>query len=245
METDKSTEINHPAAAGSQQDSSTRSVERIQWWQRWAMLPVVLLLKLWGRSLRITIEDETIHEISAADEAIIGVLWHNRLFFAREALRRYRPGHTLSPLISTSRDGAWLTALFTAMGMTPIRGSSSWRGIQATRELVRASRNNIDIGITPDGPRGPRYECKRGVAVISYMIKRPIYLLGFECRHAFRLRSWDQFMIPYPFTKVKFRIERLTDTLPNSGKPRDVDALSQLITERLRAINQDVDLSED
>lgn len=241
METDNSASSKNRAEADGTADTRPRKIERIRWWHRCALLPAVLLLKIWGRTLRFRLEDTMSAEMAAEDTAILGILWHNRLFFAREAFRRYRPGHTLAPLVSASKDGAWLDAFFSAMGMHPIRGSSSWRGSQAIREIVRASRNGRDIGITPDGPRGPRYECKKGAAAVGCLIKRPIYVLGFECRRAFRLPSWDAFMIPYPFAKVIFRVERLDDPLRTSDRRHDTDTLALKISSRLLAINRDLD----
>lgn len=241
METDDNDDKKPDASRNGATNKPAKKVERIRWWHRCALLPAVLLLKLWGRTLRFRADPEVTAEIAAEDGPILGILWHNRLFFASEAFRCYRPGRALAPLVSASKDGAWLDAFFSAMGMHPVRGSSSWRGTQAIREIVKASRNGFDIGITPDGPRGPRYECKMGAAAVGTIIKRPIYLFGFECRHVYRLNSWDAFMIPLPFAKVNVRIERLVESQQNPDNRHDTEALSLHISTRLRAINRDVD----
>ena len=87
-------------------------------------------------------------------------------WLAAEIVRRYRQGRTPYALVSASQDGAWLTAFFSLVGLRTVRGSSSRFGREAANELVEIMRAGRDIGITPDGPRGPRYEIKPGAIIV-------------------------------------------------------------------------------
>ena len=78
------------------------------------------------------------------------------------------------------------------------------------RELIRVVRKGNDVGITPDGSRGPIYKAKSGAVVLSRITKSPICLLSFEYSAHWTLNSWDRFVIPFPFSRVKVRTKILS-----------------------------------
>ncbi|MDX1952744.1 MAG: lysophospholipid acyltransferase family protein [Verrucomicrobiota bacterium] len=129
-------------------------------------------------------------------------LWHNRLAMAprgADYVRSKRGGEQIYALISASKDGGWLAALVEMFGLKPIRGSSSRRGRQALLELTGVIRSGHSVAITPDGPRGPRYEIQDGVVALAQLTGKPIVPIAFNIRGKFELSSWDRFQIPYPF----------------------------------------------
>lgn len=196
--------------------------------------PLALLMKVWGRTLRFDETPEDRRNYMKNDEPVAIVLWHNRLFLAAEIVRRYRAGRVPYALVSASTDGAWLTAFFSLAGLRTVRGSSSRLGREAATALVDVLRSGHDIGITPDGPRGPCYEVKPGTVIVSRRTKTPMVLVGAEFSSAWRLRSWDRFYIPKPFSRVRMRAELLT-----VEQLRDREAGTALLRERLLAINPD------
>lgn len=214
--------------------TSPADVNEIVGWRRVALWPLAILLKLWGRSLRFDETPQDRANYMKRDEPIAIVLWHNRLFLAAEIVRRYRGGRVPYCLVSASQDGAWLTAFFALAGMRTVRGSSSRLGREAASALVDVLRAGNDIGITPDGPRGPCYEVKPGTVIVSRRTRTPMVLIGAEFTSAWRLRSWDRFFIPKPFSRVRMVAELLTP-----DQLADREAGTALLRERLRAINPD------
>jgi lysophospholipid acyltransferase (LPLAT)-like uncharacterized protein len=164
------------------------------------------------------------------------VLWHNRLFLAAEIVRRFRQGRPAYALVSASQDGAWLTAFFSLAGLRTVRGSSSRLGREAASALVETLRAGHDVGITPDGPRGPCYELKPGGVIVARRTHAPVLLVGGEFASAWRLSSWDRFYVPKPFSRVRMRCEVL---LPEHLADRDEGL--RLMRERLLALNPDPD----
>ncbi len=210
------------------------AVHHISCWHRAVLWPFGLLLKLWGRSLRFETTPEDLRAYTKNDEPVAIVLWHNRLFLAAEIVRRYRQGRPAYALVSASKDGAWLTAFFSLAGMRTVRGSSSRLGREAATALVDVLRAGYDVGITPDGPRGPCYEVKPGGIIVARRTKAPLLLIGAEFASAWQLRSWDRFFIPRPFSRVRMRCEVIT-----SEQLADRDAATAAIQARLRALNPD------
>jgi lysophospholipid acyltransferase (LPLAT)-like uncharacterized protein len=133
-------------------------------------------------------------------EGLIGVFWHSRLVLPVFAYT----GKGFHVLISSHGDGEIIGTVMKKFGHNLVRGSSSKGGKEALLEMVRLARANCDIGITPDGPRGPAEVVKPGVATLASLTKRPVIPFAYSCSRAKRLSSWDRFMFPYPFSRAVF-----------------------------------------
>jgi lysophospholipid acyltransferase (LPLAT)-like uncharacterized protein len=203
-------------------------------WRRALLWPAGLLLRLWGRSLRFKVTPEDWDRYTKRDEPVAIILWHNRLFLAAEIVRRFRTGRPAYALVSASQDGAWLTAFFQLAGLRTVRGSSSRLGREAATALVDTLRAGHDVGITPDGPRGPCYEFKPGAIIVARRTRAPLLLVGAEFTSAWRLRSWDRFCLPRPFSRVRMRCE----IIPAAALADRDEAIAQ-VRERLVALNPD------
>ncbi len=169
-----------------------------------------------------------------ADEPAAFVIWHNRLFISSEYVRRYRTRRRLYVLVSASKDGAWSAAFQRMIGLVPVRGSSNNHGREAGKTLIEVLRAGHDIGLTPDGPRGPLYEVKPGVLIMTRRTHSPMVLLGVEFTRAWRLKSWDRFCIPLPFSRVIMRCTILPSKNPDGTKPSAAE-----VGAAMRAINPD------
>jgi lysophospholipid acyltransferase (LPLAT)-like uncharacterized protein len=203
-------------------------------WKRLALQPAVLLFKAWGRSLRFEIAEEDRKNLETVGEPLAFVLWHNRLFITAEIVRRYRHGRPIFALVSASRDGAWLDAFFNAAGLRTVRGSSSRLGREAAAALVSVLKEGHDVGITPDGPRGPVYQIKPGALIVSRRTRTTIMLFSAEFQSAWRLRTWDGFYVPWPWSRVRLHCLRVP-----ASELEESDAAALALTARLTAISAD------
>jgi lysophospholipid acyltransferase (LPLAT)-like uncharacterized protein len=223
---------NSPSSASASPDPAP--VHKISGWRRAVLWPFGMLMRLWGMSLRFDASPADLQAYTKTDQPIAMVLWHNRLFLAAEIVRRYRGGRPAYALVSASQDGAWLTAFFSLAGVRTVRGSSSRLGREAATALVDTVRAGHDIGLTPDGPRGPCYEMKPGGVIVARRTRAPILLIGGEFESAWRLRSWDRLYLPKPFSRVRMRGEIV---LPDQLADRD--AATVMLRERLLTMNPD------
>lgn len=165
--------------------------------------PLVALLRVWGRTLRIDTTGADLPMIVPRDEPVIFVLWHNRLFVVPEIYRRHFPSKRINALISASKDGAWLAAFFELAGLGTVRGSSSKHGRQALHGLAGCLAAGEDVGLTPDGPRGPAYKAKGGGLTLARKTGARSVLLGIDYDRAWRVPSWDRFFLPVPWSTVR------------------------------------------
>ncbi len=214
--------------------ASPGRVHEVHGWRRVVLWPLGVVIRLWGLSLRFELTAADVAAFTHRDVPVAMVLWHNRLFLAAEIVRRFRAGRRPYALVSASQDGAWLTAFFSLAGLHTVRGSSSRLGREAASALVEVLRSGHDIGLTPDGPRGPCYEVKPGAAIVTRRTRTPMLLIGGEFESAWRLRSWDRFYVPKPFSRVRMRCELLP-----AEAMADRDAGTALVQARLLALNPD------
>lgn len=133
-------------------------------------------------------------------EGTIIVSWHGRLLPVPFAYT----GKGAHCLISTHGDGEIIANVVKRFGIGVVRGSSSKGGKKAFLEMVQLARDNRDLGITPDGPRGPAETVKPGVARLARLTGRPVVPVAFSCSRAKRFASWDRFMLPHPFSRGIF-----------------------------------------
>ena len=152
-------------------------------------------------SMRIRVIDGEIpRSFQDRGEGAINIFWHGRILLAAPIYT----GKGLHILISRHGDGEIIANIMKLFGFFLVRGSSSKGGKEALREMVHLARDNKDLAITPDGPRGPLEEVKPGVAQLARITGRPVIPLGFSASPCWRLLSWDRFMLPYPFSRGVF-----------------------------------------
>lgn len=215
-------------------DNPKPDTHTLQGWRKLVLWPLAFLVRFWCATLRMEISDRDRLVLEWGERPMAFVLWHNRLFISAEIFRRFR-GRRLCGLVSASRDGAWLAAFYSLMGMEAARGSSSRFGREAAGRLVEALRSGLDVGVTPDGPRGPCYDFKEGALIVARRARAPLLLFGAGFASAWRLGSWDGFYVPRPFSVVRLRCERIEpEALDDRGRA------AAEIAGRLRAINPDL-----
>ena len=139
-------------------------------------------------------------------EPFIPCYWHQQQIFSVRYLldtAKRAPGFNLGYLISPSADGDLATSMFANQGVHIIRGSATRGGAQALREIYTAIRKQgISPIVTPDGPTGPIYQCKPGVAMLAQLSGAPLLPIAYAGSHVWQLRSWDRFMLPFPFSSI-------------------------------------------
>ena len=198
-------------------------------WRRVALWAAAALLRTWARTLRFECDAATLAKLTKSDVPVAVVLWHNRLFLSPEFFRRYRTRRRVYGLVSASKDGAWLAAFYRMIGIHPVRGSSSNLGREAAKLLIERMREGHDTGITPDGPRGPMYVVEPGVLVVTRRLQAPMVLMGAEFTRAWRLKSWDRFYVPVPFSRIRMHAEVLEPVRPDGEKLTAEDVQAALL----------------
>jgi lysophospholipid acyltransferase (LPLAT)-like uncharacterized protein len=134
-------------------------------------------------------------------QPFILAFWHGRIMMMPYCWRRDRP---IEMLISQHRDGQFIAQTVKHFGIETVAGSSSKGGTAALRAMLRALRGGRSVGITPDGPRGPRMRASDGVVQVARLSGAPVIPCGFSARRRCLLGSWDRFAVALPFSAGLF-----------------------------------------
>ncbi len=129
---------------------------------------------------------------------MILTFWHGRIFMATYYFRK----RGIVVMSSRNRDGEYIARVIEQFGYRAARGSSSRGSRGATIECLRAIQNGRDLGITIDGPRGPRYVAKPGAAYLARKSGNPVVPFNISVEKKWVMRSWDHFQIPRPFSRA-------------------------------------------
>ena len=207
------------------------------WKARWLIAFGFRLLQILARTLRYEMDDRAGVIGKPVQRNYIAALWHNRLLLISFVLKKFFPGRSGAGLISASRDGDLIADVTQRFGFDVVRGSSSRMGASALRELSDVLASGRDVLITPDGPRGPAYELGPGIIFLAQKTGAPVVPVNMEYSSCWRVKSWDRFIIPKPFSKVRVII----------GQPEQIRSTTtdeEFERERLRLQNVMMSLVE-
>jgi lysophospholipid acyltransferase (LPLAT)-like uncharacterized protein len=238
-----------PPASNDQHNSAyqqaTRSGRRLtrarQVLYRFA-LPIALgLVRAFWASYRIKriIGDEHLDAAIKESGAIIPCLWHQHLMLGVPYLLRKRAlGLKLGIMISPSVDGEAGAMAAQRLGAHIVRGSATYTGARALRDFYLAvAKDKVSLLITPDGPRGPRYEAKSGALLIAQLAGKPIVPISYAASRVFKFRAWDRFILPLPFARIVLVVGEPIK-IPKVMSPADLSAMQTKLQETLAQLFQ-------
>lgn len=186
------------------------------------------IVRLLIATLRIRVDDQA-GALHGKPGASIWLFWHNRLFIIPYLYERYFPAQRTAALTSASKDGEILAAFLACFGIGAIRGSSSRRGATATRELIRALRDEYIVAFTPDGPRGPIYRLHPGIVLVAQKTEVPILPIRVQYSRYWEFKkAWDRFQVPKPFARVDITLLPVEKIPPTADEPAFEAELSRL-----------------
>ncbi len=152
-----------------------------------------VLLRTLAKTLRYEVQN-----YYADEQNCIFMFWHRNLLL----MAPHRMDQQIAVIISSSKDGELISGPITELGYLSVRGSSTRGGIRAMREMIEISKNH-NLGITPDGPKGPPKTIHPGVYQIAYQAKIPIVQIASNANREWLFNSWDKFRFPKPFSRIK------------------------------------------
>ncbi len=167
----------------------------------------------------------------------IVAFWHGRLLLMPYVWRRDK---TIHMLISHHRDGRLIADTVKHFGVDTISGSTSRGGSAALRGMLKALKGGDCVGITPDGPRGPRQRASAGIVNVARLAGVPIVPATYAVKRRRLLGTWDRFAVALPFTKGVFVWGRPIE-VPRDASDAALEALREEVELRLNAITAAAD----
>lgn len=146
---------------------------------------------------RKVVEDGTPYQPAKGAIRYCFCIWHDAIVAAVYSLRTFK----LAGLISRHQDGGYLAHAVKLVGITPVRGSASRGGAQATKQLI--DQPDLHVCITPDGPRGPRRVMKDGIIYLASRTGRPVIPTTLTATSYWSIPGgWSDMMLPKPFSRA-------------------------------------------
>lgn len=138
-------------------------------------------------------------------------------------------------MVSQSFDGEYIARIIERFGFVAVRGSSSRGGSEALRGMKKELEKGTTVAFTIDGPRGPKYVAKPGPVLLARASGLPMSAFYVALSNAWVLKTWDEFMIPKPFSKalVRLSVKVNVPAQADEGQIRDFHDLLQQALERV------------
>ncbi len=181
-----------------------------------------------GATLRVELRDTTGRVFDPTRGEIIWAFWHNKMFLFPWLFEHWFPDRDGTVLTSPSGDGQVIADVCAEFGLIAARGSSSkpQKGMAALILLAEQLKAGSDVGITPDGPRGPCFQLQPGLLKLAQLTGRPILPARVHYSRSWKFNTWDHFELPLPGARVVIELGPLYDV------PRRLD---EAAFENLRA----------
>jgi hypothetical protein len=184
-----------------------------------------LLIRLIGLTIRYETEGwENFEAIESEGKLPIYSFWHDRIFAGTYFFRN----RGIVVITSQSKDGEYIARFIKRLGYGSIRGSSTRGGTKALVEMIRCMKQGLPMAFSLDGPKGPRYVAKSGAVLLAKKTGNPMMPFVVECKHFFKLNSWDRLQIPRPFTAARVIIEKPVYVAPDADDDELQNKLGEL-----------------
>jgi lysophospholipid acyltransferase (LPLAT)-like uncharacterized protein len=177
------------------------------------------------------------------DGLVIFAFWHGRQIIMGEFYRWVGKGRgwpRMCVLSSEHTDGRTIAYAVSWRGVVSVAGSSTRGGRAAYKGLLRAIRDGLAVALTPDGPKGPIHEVKDGVIRLAQQTGKPILPISYGAVWRKQFASWDEMILPYPFSKAVLSIGEPM-YVPRECTEEEVAAWGQKLKAELDLRNRECD----
>jgi len=211
----------------------------MKWWQKVSFTIFGYIARISTTLLfstcRIEIIGKDIEDTYFAGNPGKGLLyaaWHRGLIY----LIYYFRNLEFVVMASASKDGELAAQATKRHGWIPVRGSSTRRGSEALREMIPYIEKGHRSGLTVDAPQGPPYVSKIGIIVLAKRSGVPILPVMWGASRYWQLKSWDQTMIPKPFSRIVFLYSDALMHIPSDASREDCEAYRQELDDVLNRL---------
>lgn len=212
---------------------------------------IYLYMRLVYHSSKKTfIGEEHVLEMIRKKQPMILCMWHHSLMmmpFVVVKAKKTEPSFNTMTLASKHGDGRFVSAIMSKFGFINIAGSTqnnnkggirkASRGIDLVnfRKIFQGLKNGLNLAITPDGPRGPKCKINSHIAAISKIAGVPLLAASCVVSRNKKLRTWDEFRIPLPFSRIVYAFEDFIWVAKDASE-EDTAKVNKLLEEKINLV---------
>lgn len=184
----------------------------------------VWLRLVWATSRREAHGWDKVAQLIERHGAVIIVCWHQRIMLTPWMFDLSRaPCQSLTSAGHAGRLVGWIHRHF-GYGTVPM--PKGVLGTAEMRRVLRALREGVSIGISPDGPRGPAREAKDTPIRWARAAGVPIVAFTFAGSRIWPWATWDRLHFPLPFGRLVLLWEPWEHPIPDETAEADTAALT-------------------
>lgn len=184
-----------------------------------------------------SVKIENLEHLINNKKPFVACFWHGRLAMIPQIWQWNTP---LTALVSAHGDGVLVGRVFQLFGVDCIKGSTNRGGTTALLKIITTLKKGTPVGLTPDGPRGPREIVNPGIILMAKAGKAPLIPISYAVRRYKVLNTWDHFMLPYPFNKGVFLVGDPID-VPEDADDEMLEAYRLKLEAQLNLIQKQAD----
>ena len=221
-----------------------------------AFIAFCLSKLIWLTCTKEKLISREFEDLEASNKPFIYSVWHGRLF----AFYFLKPKHRkVFAIVSRHGDGQFIADMMKFCGMDSIRGSANSGknekskrgaiksdkvidrgGAYVIREAIKTLKRGHCVAVTPDGPKGPRFKFKNNFLQVAALAKVPLVVASYSATRAWVIPSWDRFIIPKPFSKIKI-IYGEPMYIPRLDSEAEIEKYGQQVETALNDITSKLD----
>jgi hypothetical protein len=197
----------------------------------WLLASYIRLCQSTGR-WQVTGLEELENELE--NGPVILVLWHNRIILSGQHWPRQ--SGQIKPIHDTAPAGRLAGATMAQFGLDPIAMSSKKSNVVLSRTVLREMKQGVSVGLAADGPLGPAQVAKPAAIGWARATGRPVFLYAWSANRAKKLKTWDNLLLPLPFSRGEFSFQRWDMEVPRKLDAQTYDALCADLGKQLDAV---------
>lgn len=196
-----------------------------------------LAARMTSASGRFQLNGESYLQMAAASgKPIIFAAWHGMTMMLVGLFRNRLDLSSIVLILPDDWRGKTLVIFAEKLGAQPfpmnLEGEASMATARKLAQLVKLVKGGCHCYLTPDGPFGPAYVMKPGLAYIAQKAGAIILPVGAYTRHGYRLNRWDRYTIPYPFSRISVEVGAPIEV----EKGADLTAVNQSLSHTLNQV---------
>ncbi len=178
-----------------------------------SLLFLTCRLKVFGKEI------EDLYFKENYGKSLLYATWHRGLVFIVNFYRKSK----FVVMASNSEDGEMAAQSAKRFGWKIVRGSSTRRGGQALREMLKFVKDGYYGGLVVDAPKGPAHRSKLGIIFLAQISGIPLLPVMWSANRYWRLGSWDRTIIPKPFSRIVLLYPESLIQVPSSASREDCE----------------------
>ena len=198
---------------------------------------VWLLILFLGKTGRIRVKNRSYWDAAiASPHGVLVIVWHGRMLLPIYIHRNLG----ITAMVSQHADGEMIARSVHRLGYRTVRGSSTRGGSLAFRQMLARLNKAETCALMPDGPRGPAREIKPGSLLLAQLSGCYLLPMSFAASRPIRMKSWDRFMLWWPFSKLLLIYGRPI-RIPRKSSADDLHRWREKITKAMNQLAEEAD----